>query len=66
MIYIILADLFSIGYMGIKKKVFAQIKVFVKRFSPVYYTSYNGQMIYLMFLSFRSLIHRTLILQRTP
>lgn len=48
MIYIILVDLFSKGYIGIKKKVFAQIKVFEKRFSPVYYTSHSGQMVYLM------------------
>lgn len=48
MLYIVLVDLFSKGYIGIKKKVFAQIKVFEKRFSPVYYTSYSGQMIYLL------------------
>ena len=43
MIYIILVDLFSKGYIGIKKKVFAQIKVFEKKFSPVYYTSHIGK-----------------------
>lgn len=48
MLYIVLVDLFSKGYIGIKKKVFAQMKVFEKRFSPVYYTSYSGQMVYLI------------------
>lgn len=48
MIYVILVDLFSKGYIGIKKKVFAQIKVFEKKFSRAYYTSYSGQMIYLI------------------
>lgn len=48
MIYIILVDLFSKGYIGIKKKVFAQMKVFEKNFPCIYYTSYSGQMVYLM------------------
>ncbi|MCM1178996.1 MAG: glycosyltransferase [Clostridium sp.] len=48
MIYIVLVDLFSKGYMGIKKKVFAQMKVFKQFFSSIYYTSYSGQMVYLM------------------
>lgn len=48
MIYIVLVDLFSKGYMGIKKKVFAQMKVFEQFFSCIYYTSYSGQMVYLM------------------
>lgn len=48
MIYVILVDLFSKGYIGIKKKVFAQMKVFKKFFPCIYYTSYSGQMAYLM------------------
>lgn len=48
MIYIVLADLFSKGYIGIKKKIFAQMKVFAKSFGCIYYTSYSGQMMYLM------------------
>lgn len=48
MIYIVLVDLFSKGYIGIKKKVFAQMKVFKKAFPCIYYTSYSGQMVYLM------------------
>lgn len=48
MIYIILVDLFSKGYIGIKKKVFAQMKVFKKAFPCIYYTTYSGQMVYLM------------------
>lgn len=48
MIYIIFANLFSNGYIGIAKKVHAQIKVFEEKFSTVYYTSYGGQIIYLM------------------
>ncbi len=48
MIYIVLVNLFAKDYIGIKKKIFAQMKVFANEFGSVYYTSYSGQMIYLL------------------
>ena len=48
MLYVVYVDLFSKGYYGIKKKIFAQIRVFEKEFGVVYYTTYSGQMMYLM------------------
>lgn len=48
-IYITYEDLFDIRYIGIKKKVIAQIKVFENYFGQVYYTCYAGHMIYLMY-----------------
>jgi len=48
MIYIALCDLFAKNFIGIKKKISAQTKVFVRNFGRTYYTSYSGQMLYLM------------------
>lgn len=48
MLYIVYVNLFDRGYFGIKKKIFAQIKVFEKEFGNVYYTTYCGQIMYLM------------------
>lgn len=48
MIYVVLVDLFSKGYAGIKKKILAQIRVFSEEFGNVYYTTYSGQMMYLL------------------
>lgn len=50
MIYIIYEDLFTnIEYIGIRKKVIAQIKVFEKNFERVYYTCYSGHIMYLFY-----------------
>lgn len=46
--YIIYFNLFGKGYLGVKKKIFAQIRVFENFFGNVYYTVYSGQMMYLM------------------
>lgn len=48
MLYITYNDLDSAGYIGIKKKVSAQISVFKKAFGRTYHTCYEGQMMYLM------------------
>ena len=48
MFYITYNNLLDAGYIGIVKKVSAQIKVFENLFGRVYYTCYAGNMIYLM------------------
>ncbi len=48
MLYIIYANLFGKRYLGIKKKIFSQIKALEKKLGSVYYTTYSGQMMYLM------------------
>lgn len=47
-LYITYEDLFDIRYIGVRKKVTAQMKVFEKNFGRVYYTCYAGHMLYLM------------------
>lgn len=48
MLYVTYNDLGSAGYVGIKKKILAQISVLKKVFGRAYYTCYEGQMMYLM------------------
>lgn len=48
MIYITFTNINDSGYIGIKKKILAQIDVFKKYNENVYYTTYSGQMYYLM------------------
>jgi len=48
MIYITYTNLNDIGYIGIKKKILNQVKVFEKYEQEVFYTQYEGQMLYLM------------------
>lgn len=48
MIYVFLGDLFRKEVIGVRKKVIAQCKVFAKNFGHIYYTSYSGQMVYLL------------------
>ena len=48
MIYITYVDLSDISYYGITKKIMSQIKILQKKFGKVYYTTYRGQMIYLI------------------
>ncbi|HBI60185.1 MAG TPA: hypothetical protein DDY31_03065, partial [Lachnospiraceae bacterium] len=48
MIYVFLGDLFASDCIGVKKKVFAQNKVFARNFGQAYCTSYSGQMMYLL------------------
>lgn len=48
MIYIYCGNLNEDGFIGIKKKILAQCRVFRKSFDIVYYTIFAGQMIYLL------------------
>lgn len=48
MLYVNYADLNSDGYVGIKKKILAQCRVFEKVFGKVYYTMSCGPMMYLV------------------
>lgn len=48
MIYVFWGDLFRKEVIGVRKKVIAQCKVFARNFEHVYYTSYSGQMVYLL------------------
>lgn len=48
MLYIVYVDINDASYLGIRKKVFAQIQVLQKYFGKVYYTTYCGQMMYLL------------------
>ena len=48
MIYVFLGDLFADDCIGVRKKVFAQNRVFAKNFGQAYCTSYSGQMMYLL------------------
>lgn len=48
MIYIVLVNLFTKEYVGIKKKILSQITVFSKEFQNVYYTSYNDGVMHLL------------------
>lgn len=47
MLYITYTNFEAKSYMGIKKKVFAQIRAFKKSFPKVFYTCYCGQLMYL-------------------
>jgi len=47
-LYITYIDLYDINYTGIRKKIFAQIEVFKRKFTNVYYTCYAGSMMYLI------------------
>jgi len=48
LIYIAYADIYHKSYIGIRKKIQAQIHVFQKYFKDVYLTTYSGQMMYLL------------------
>lgn len=48
MLYVNYANLNSDGYVGIKKKILAQCRVFEKAFGTVYYTIFCGLMMYLV------------------
>lgn len=48
MLYITYVDLYDKRYLGVLKKIMAQILVFRRYFEKVYLTVYKGQMIYLM------------------
>lgn len=48
MLYILYIDLYSMGFIGVRKKVSAQIRAFQKKLEKVYYTVYSGQMIHLL------------------
>lgn len=48
MLYITYINFFAECYLGVKKKVFAQIRVFEKFLGKTYYTMYSGQIMYLM------------------
>ncbi len=48
MLYITYVNLNAKGYVGIKKKVAAQCRVFQKEFGTVYCTMFTGQMVYLL------------------
>ena len=48
MLYVTYSDLESEGYVGIKKKVLAQVLAFKKEFKQVYYTCWAFQIAYLM------------------
>jgi Glycosyltransferase len=48
MIYVTYVDLFHTSYYGITKKIMSQIKTFQQYFGKVYYTFYQGRMMYLM------------------
>ena len=48
MLYIVYDDLCDKCYVGIRKKILAQVRVFSKKFERVFYTSYSGQMLYLL------------------
>lgn len=46
--YINYMDLNKEGCVGIKKKIIAQCHTFEQEFGPIYYTTYNGQILYLL------------------
>lgn len=48
MLYILYMNLFGKGFIGVRKKVFAQIQTFEKNFEKVFYTIYSGQMMHLL------------------
>lgn len=48
MLYVIYVDINDKSYVGIKKKILAQVRVFEKEFGKVFYTTYSGQIMYLM------------------
>ena len=48
MLYVNYANLNSEGYIGIKKKVLAQCRVFEKEFGKIYYTELRGLIMYLI------------------
>ena len=48
MLYVNYANLNSEGYIGIKKKVLAQCRVFEKEFGKIYYTELRGPIMYLI------------------
>ena len=48
MLYICYQNIFGPTFIGVRKKIMAQCRVFEKEFGKIFYTAYAGQMLYLL------------------